>query len=71
MSRIVILNAGLKYSVKTNKHISVKAISMASYLIEECPKKRETESANGIFMELKKGQCKPRTSYSMGVYLFL
>ena len=48
-AKILIQNATLKDEVKRRKKILMKAITMASYLVEECPQKGSALSPNDIF----------------------
>ena len=48
-AKILMQNAGLKDNVKRNKKILKKAITMASYLTEECAQKKSLLSSNELF----------------------
>ena len=48
-AKILMQNAGLKDEVKRRKKILIKAITMASYLVEECPQKGSVLSSNDLF----------------------
>ena len=48
-AKILMQNAGLKDNVKRNKQILKKAITMASYLTEECAQKKSLLSSNELF----------------------
>ena len=48
-AKILMQNAGLKDEVRRRKKIVIKAITMASYLVEECPQKGLALSPNDLF----------------------